>query len=385
MKRKVCHFIRKDTHTRSSFIQNQFSNHVRYTPFIVSKVASGKDDGGFAAFDDEEIQWLDLSRYEDFLSKVRFKSLRTISKNDRSIINDFINKHKIQVLHFHFGTDAGIYSPFLSQIKIPSVVSFYGYDCSSFPNTLFGYGATYLRRRVFPHVTKVLAMSPDMKKDLINVGCPESKIIVHYHGAKVERFYTTRRYEHKDEIQFLIVSGLYEQKGHLFLLEAFKEAYVHNQKIKLTIVGDGPLKESITEYIRKFNMHYVSYVGKVTYGSEEHLAYLKKADVFIHPSVTDSNGDKEGIPGAIVEAMASGLPVISTFHAGIPYVIENDKSGALVKELDVQALKSQILRLAASVDDRERMGREGQKYAMANLNLKNKENDLENIYDQLLS
>ena len=72
---------------------------------------------------------------------------------------------------------------------------------------------------------------------------------------------------------------------------------------------------------------YVTWHGPTVYASEEHKKYLQNADVFVHPSVTDVNGDKEGIPGAIVEAMAAGLPVISTYHAGIPNIIKNNKTG----------------------------------------------------------
>lgn len=385
MQKKVCHFIRKNTQVRASFIQNQINNHQRYKPFIVSKISSDKEDGGFARFDGSEIEWLDLSGYERFASKMLYKSLKLISRNDKSVLVDFLKKNGVDVLHFHYGTDAGLYRPLLEQVKIPSVVSFYGYDCSGFPKRFMGYGTTYLKDRVFPYVTKVLAMSQDMKNDLVKIGCPEEKIVVHYYGTDVESFFMSREYKDRDEVQFLILSGLTEQKGHIFLLEAFKEAYLENQKISLTIVGDGHMRDGVVKHIQKFNMHYVSYKGKVVYGSNAHLDYLKNADVFIHPSITDPTGYKEGIPGAIVEAMASGLPVISTFHAGIPYVIENDKTGALVKEWDIQALKNQILRLAASLEVRERMGREGQKYAMNNLNLKNKERDLENIYDQLLT
>ncbi|NTW49714.1 MAG: glycosyltransferase [Chlorobiales bacterium] len=385
MRKNVCHFIRKSTHVRSSFIQNQINNHLRYKPFIVSKAASDKEDGGFALFDDSGIEWLDLSENEDFTSRVLYKSLKLISKNDRSLLTDFLEKNQIQLMHFHFGTDAGIYSPLLAHVKIPSVVSFYGYDCSGFPKKMMGYGATYLKTRVFPYVTKVLAMSPDMKNDLIKAGCPEEKITVHYYGTDVESFYMNRAYVQKDESRFLIISGLFEQKGHLFLLEAFKEAYAQNQKIRLAIVGDGPMRDPITDYIKKYDMHYVSYEGKVVYGSEAHMDYLRNADVFIHPSITETTGDKEGIPGSIVEAMAAGLPVISTYHAGIPYIIEHDKSGLLVKEWDIRALKDQIVRLAANHEDRKRMGVQGQDYAMRYLDLKKKEKELENIYDQLLT
>ena len=117
--------------------------------------------------------------------------------------------------------------------------------------------------------------------------------------------------------------------------------------------------------------------------SEEHKQYLCDADVFIHPSVTASNGAKEGIPGSIVEAMASGLPVISTFHAGIPYVIKNEDTGILVDEWDIEALSKSILKMA-DANLRKDLGLRAQEYAAKNLDVEEKGKDLENIYRSLI-
>ena len=130
---------------------------------------------------------------------------------------------------------------------------------------------------------------------------------------------------------------------------------------------------------------YVSWNGSTVYASREHKKYLRNADVFVHPSVTDVNGDKEGIPGTIVEAMAAGLPVISTYHAGIPYIINNNKTGLLIKEWDIEALKNTILKIASDSTLRRYLGKNGQEYAMQNLNIKEKEIELEKIYESLIS
>ncbi|HEB83453.1 MAG TPA: glycosyltransferase, partial [Bacteroidetes bacterium] len=102
------------------------------------------------------------------------------------------------------------------------------------------------------------------------------------------------------------------------------------------------------------------------------------------PSVISPKKEKEGIPGTIIEAMASGLPVISTTHAGIPYVIESGRTGLLVDEWDVDALAGAILKLVHSRDLRETIGRAGQEYALNHLDLVHKEAELEAIYDSLL-
>ncbi len=386
MPRTVAHFIRKSTHLKASFIQNQITHHDRYRPVIVFKYEAKKMDGGFAEFTNTNFATLNLWKQQNFWARFQYQYPRLVTAKDAGQIEDFLTEHKVSILHFHYGTDAGLYYPFLKKSTLPSVVSFYGYDCSGFPKRLFGYGRWYLKNRVFPFIDKVLAMSNDMKNDLLAVGCPEEKIIVHYYGSDVKRFFLKKHYNNRSsDIRFLIISGLEPQKGHFFLLEAFQKAYFQNHSIRLDIFGWGQLKDKLHQHIVKNNLaSFVKMHGPVVYASGKHLEQLRKADVFIHPSVTDTNGDKEGIPGAIIEAMAAGLPVISTFHAGIPFIIQNGKTGMLVDEWDIDALVDAILKLAGNVEQRRRLGHAGQDYAIKYLDLFQKEQELEQIYDGLI-
>ena len=386
MKRTVAHFIRKSTQLRASFIQNQIISHIVYDPVVISKYDSQKADGGFARFESSQFQMLSLWNDQDVQAKLLYEGFKLITSKDVKRIQEFLLDREVDLLHFHYGSDAGVYYPFLRSTKIPSVVSFYGYDCSGFPRRFMGYGKRYLNKRVFPYVDKVLAMSPDMKKDLIAAGCPEDKITVHYYGTDVQKFNIYQQYDHnRSQVRFLLIAGLEPQKGPSFLLKSFKQAYHINPNIRLDIVGDGRLRDEILEFIHANDMGgYVHYHGPTIYASAEHINFLRDADVFIHPSVTDTNGDKEGIPGAIVEAMAAGLPVISTYHAGIPYIINHKETGLLVNEWDIQRLVEGILQLATDSYLRAQIGKAGQQYAMKHLDLRKNEINLEHIYNGLL-
>lgn len=383
---RVLHFIRKNSQLKASFIFNQITNHIEFEAFIsYRKKIEKKYDGGFVNLKNFSFPTLDLSEDENFYEKFIYKFNKSLSKRQKKLLIQFITKNKIDIIHLHYATDAFIFLPSLKNINIPKVVSVYGYDSSGFPKRFLGLGKWLLKNRTFRYATKVLAMSPDMKKDLILAGCPEDKIIVHYYGTDVKKFYQQHNYNNTKNCKFLIISGLTPQKGHIFLLKAFQNALQKNQNITLTIAGEGPEKQKILSYIKEKKLeHKVTYIGSVIYGSAEHLDLFAKHDVFVHPSVTDVNGDKEGIPGAVVEAMASGLPVISTYHAGIPYIIENEKTGLLVNENDVEALKNAILKLAESPILREKLGIAGQKYALDNLDLFNKEIELEKIYKEVI-
>jgi len=381
------HFVRKNTQLQSPFINYQIKNHQNFEPLIAfRKTYEKENEGGFAKLDLNKYKYLDLGQDETKWEKIIFKTIRILSKRQVSNILDFIKREKIDICHFHYGTDCGVFYPLLKQLKIPSVVSFYGYDCFSFPKKLWGFGKKYLNGRVFKEISRVLTMSPEMKTDLLKIGCPEEKILFHYHGIPSEAFFfRNRNYDRgKKVFELLSVSYLDPVKGHLFSFKALQKIVIAgNSNIRLKIIGKGFYKQVLKKYIKENGLNdYVVFLGSVS--SAHLLAELENADGFIHPSVITKN-DKEGIPGAIVEAMFSGLPVIATYHGGIPYIIENNKTGILVKEWDIAALSDAIVKLSQNPKLREELGTAGQKYALAELNLLEREKELERIYDSLIN
>ena len=386
--KNVLHLIRKNSHLKASFIKNQISHHILYQPFIVYRFFRSQTyDRSFADFDEDLYQCLNLAQDESIGERSIFKVLKMISNRQAERIEEYARENNVDVLHFHYGSDAGIFYPLLKRTSLPSIVSFYGYDCSSFPKLYWNFGKHFLKRRIFPHVNKVIAMSEDMKNDLERLGCPAGKIIVHYHGIDVQLFKSIQKYNDiSDKTCLLILSGLVPQKGHFFLLHALKSLIEKGRlNFELRIVGSGPLESKLQKFVQQNDLcSRVFFIGAVKYGSEAMFTEYRNADLFVHPSITDVNGDKEGIPGAIVEAMTAGLPIISTFHAGIPYVIENEKTGLLVNEWDVPALANAIERLMQDVELRKRLGEAAKKYAVEYLDLHKKEVELEAIYSSLL-
>jgi colanic acid/amylovoran biosynthesis glycosyltransferase len=387
MKRNVLHFVRKSTQLNATFINGQITNHINYNPSIVIKEnVIKKYDGGYVEADYCNYKILNLNSFSN--NKIKYKLLRRISKPDVKRILDFIEDNKIDVLHFHYGTDAGLYYEVMKSSGKPSVVYFYGYDSSSFPRMFFGFGKIFLQKRVFKYATKILAMSEDMKNDIKKIGCDEKKIIVYYNGVNGGIYnYSGKKYLQNEKTILLIVGSLVPQKGHLFLLECINRLKNNNlmKNVELEIVGIGELENELKKYVNDNNLDkYVRFIRPIKAYSPEILEVYRNADIFIHPSVIPKNGDKEGIPGTIVEAMFSGLPVISTYHAGISSIIKNDENGLLVKEWDIDKLTEYITRLVKDVSERERLGKAGQKYALENLNLLKNERKLEEIYDSII-
>jgi len=183
----------------------------------------------------------------------------------------------------------------------------------------------------------------------------------------------------------LIVSGLAAKKGHMFLLEALAKArQLTKAHLHLDIVGEGDLRSEIEAAIQRLGLQYsVAMHGRVAYGSDEHRRYLESAHAFIHPSVTGPDGDKEGIPGALVEAMAAGLPVISTYHAGIPSVVKDGEQGWLVQENDIDALARVLVEVAENPRMREERGHIARHHALTHLDIRPRQIALEALYSQL--
>ena len=380
---KVTHFVRWLLPHTASFIRNQIFLHQRYSPSVVY---AQKKEGPF--FDEIAERFDMFSPLSTTLDHFLYNKTRLLSGSGKKNLKKFLRNQKSEIYHLHYGVDCLIYSDVIRDMGVPSCVSFYGYDCTSFPERFFGLGKKLLVRYVFmnPSIKIVFAMSEDMRNDLLSLGCPESKIIVHYYGTDTSKFYQEHERKIKDTVDLLIISGLYKKKGHLFLLEALCCLSPDTMKrVHLHIVGEGPMRGLIERFIDEKKVSNVTLHGSIVYGSDEHLNFLHKADIFVHPSVTSGNGDKEGIPGSIIEAMASGLPTISTYHAGIPSVIEDGRTGILVRESNIADLKLALESLISNHKLRSVIGAAGQKYAINQLDVQKKEEELEYFYDKIIT
>jgi len=387
MKRKVFHFIRKKFQLNSSFIQNQILNHINFEPVIIFRQSSTQKDCNcnFVMKTGENIKIIDLGKDETLFENNLFHFCKRLSFRQSKKLRKLVQEIKPDIMHFHYGTDAGIYLEALKNSTLPKMVSFYGYDCFSFPKKFFGLGRIYLKKRVFQHSSIIIAMSPEMKKDLLNLGCPPDKIVIHYHGVPSNLLTIKKANNQKETITILMLSYIDPVKGHIFVLKSLssliKQGVLH---FKLRIVGTGHYAHQIKRFVSLYRLdQHVEFVGQVKYLSAEYFKEFDNADIFLHPSVTTKN-DKEGIPGSLVEAMLASLPPITTYHGGIPYIIQNKKTGLLVKEWDVNNLTIAIKSLIINTNLRHQLGIAARSYAKKNLTLHNKEIELENIYNSFL-
>ncbi|MDQ3314219.1 MAG: glycosyltransferase, partial [Verrucomicrobiota bacterium] len=150
-------------------------------------------------------------------------------------------------------------------------------------------------------------------------------------------------------------------------------------RIHYEIVGDGPLRGELSALIDSLGVRdKIVLTGWRT--GEDISRILDDADILVAPSVTATNGDQEGIPVTIMEAMSTGLPVVSTWHSGIPELVRDRVSGLLAPERDVAALTSHLLALIERPELRREMGAAGSAIVQANYNIDALNDRLETIF-----
>jgi colanic acid/amylovoran biosynthesis glycosyltransferase len=219
---------------------------------------------------------------------------------------------------------------------------------------------------------------------LENLGCPRSKIRVHPVAVDIAKFENIRTPRPSSDLKLISVARLVEKKGIEYSIRAVAALLRQGHRIEYQIIGQGELYGKLGSLIRELGVaKQIRLLGPKLH--PEVSSHLSRADVFLAPSITAANGDEEGIPTCILEAMSSGLPVISTRHSGIPEVVQDGINGLLVPERDSEALAAAIARLACAPELCSELGTEGRKFIEQNRDARNINFRIQQLYEGLLA
>lgn len=229
----------------------------------------------------------------------------------------------------------------------------------------------------------MLPVSDAFRRRLIELGCPEDRIVVHKVGVDCERFAHRPRSPRSDGVVRLVSIGrLVEHKGIEHAIRALGRLPNLRERIRYTIVGDGPLRQSLQSLTAEAGLsERVDFLGAQTH--QRVLEVLDASDIMVLPSVTASNNATEGIPVVLMEAMAMGMPVIASRHAGIPELVRDGESGFLTPERDDEALAERIRWLIEHPERWAEMGAAGRRFVEEHHNLRRQNERLASLLADL--
>jgi colanic acid/amylovoran biosynthesis glycosyltransferase len=316
------------------------------------------------------------------LKFLRFSGYRKISVvKILCAIDAFPAKGVYDIIQCHFGPN-GILAVILRNIGVIEgkiVTAFHGYDISSYIKK----NGDDVYKNLFGEGDIFLPISERWKNTLIEMGCDERKIFVHRMGIDTSKFLFSPR-NHNGKVRLLTICRLVEKKGVRYAVQAVAKVIRRYPNLEYKIAGDGPLKIQLENLIKELNIQdNVKILGWKN--QEEIVDLLKDTDILIAPSITGTDGEQEGIPVALMEALAQGLPVLSTQHSGIPELIQDGESGFLVREGDVDALAGRLEFFLVHPEIWSKMGRAGREHVEKYYNIDTLNDRLAGLYQELLA
>lgn len=286
----------------------------------------------------------------------------------------YLSQAEFDIVHTH-STEAGIIGRFAaSLVGVPAVVhTVHGVPFAEDRNTLLNRFVRHCERAAARRTDRIVTNADAITEEYLQLGIgrPEQYTTV-YSGIDIEQFRDASPAEDIDGsgVRILMVSRLADGKGFYDLFDALEQV---EEEVSVYLVGDGPLFEELAATITERDLP-VSMLGY----RADIASIMAACDIFVLPSY------REGTPRVITEAMASGLPVVSTDIAGIPEQIVDGENGVLVRPGDVEALTDCLEQLVRSAELREELGAAGRE-RVDTFSVESMLSDLDDVYRELLA
>ena len=312
----------------------------------------------------------DVIAYPDPQDQRAFLRLRLTGQSPRLL--RLLAAARPKLVHAHFGGDGWLVSGSAVRLGVPLIVTVHGHDVTRQPASPGAKGVRYRRnlRTVFARASRIIAVSDEIRSRAVRWGADPGKLQVHYTGVPVPPAVPGV----PKEWDVVFIGRLVEKKGADDLLAAL------GPSCRALIIGDGPLLPELRAYAEQQRAD-VTFTGALPPSAVTPL--LSASRVLAAPSRTARDGDTEGLPTTILEAMALGVPVVATRHSGIPEAVLDGVTGLLGPERDRTTLAANLNRLLTDDDLRERLGRGARERAVAQFDVAAQTGRLEEIYDSV--
>lgn len=239
----------------------------------------------------------------------------------------------------HFGP-AGVRAMYLREAGVfegPIATVFHGFEMSE-RAVVDRYLPHY--RRLFARTELMLPISRLWRDRLIGWGAPADRVVVQRMGVDLTAAPPGEAPARRDPLRILSVARLVEKKGLAHAITGVAKAAA---PVDYAIIGSGPLDAALRE-AASTSPHPIRFLGARPHADV--FAELARSDVFLLPSIVADNGDMEGVPVSLMEAMARGVIVLATRHSGVPELVEDGVTGLLVDEKDGDGIARAIDRIA---------------------------------------
>nr|QNO41822.1 D-inositol-3-phosphate glycosyltransferase [Methanosarcinales archaeon ANME-2c ERB4]QNO42778.1 D-inositol-3-phosphate glycosyltransferase [Methanosarcinales archaeon ANME-2c ERB4] len=317
-----------------------------------------------------------------FVKTVRYSlAAKQISKSELKMdlqlayFATVIEEKNIELIHAHFADMGNAARRLGKMLRLPYTLTAHAFDIYMDPDT-------DELREVMNDAESVITISEYNKNYLISEIGVNNRIEVIRCGIDLDKFNPQKNLKAYGRIKLLTVARLVAKKGLAYLIKAIPMVVKKMPNCELTIIGSGPQYGNLQHLVRDPDIEsYVQFRGDVS--DSELMRYYDDVDMFILPCIVIENGDRDGIPVAMMEAMTMELPVISTTVSGIPELVEDGASGILVSPKDEKAIADAIITLCKDSELRVKMGKKGREIIKREYNIASEAEKLIGVFENV--
>jgi colanic acid/amylovoran biosynthesis glycosyltransferase len=300
-------------------------------------------------------------------------------RGELQVIIKLFERRSADLMHVYFGHTGVHLLPFIKEWDKPCVVSFHGMDIQPRPEQE---GYDEQMRELLQAAPLILARSRSLMSRLEEMGCPSEKLRLNRTGIPLDDFPFVERQPPADGAwRFVQACRLIAKKGLKASVRAFARFQRGHPGARLIIAGEGPLRAEIEQLAGELGIG--AAVELRGFLDQRELAKVfTQAHIFLHPSEMTADQNQEGVPNSMLEAMATGLPVLATWHGGIPEAVAHEASGLLVPEKDEEALFRAMERITENANLYTEYAREAGRSVRAEFSQEQAVAKLESYYDE---
>lgn len=330
---------------KNAYSETFIRAHIDHLPHVVGVLT----DGALPTRSKDGTPLLDASLPARILRKLRGRSYQAATETAVAVQ---LRKLRVECVLAEYGTAGAAMAPICTARRIPMVVHFHGID--AFHTKLLREHGDY--HQLFASASAIVAVSREMEQQLLALGAPREKLHYNGYGIDVDAFAPVDPAVAGKH--FVAVGRFVDKKAPHITLLAFHRAWQRDPELRMTFAGTGPLHGSTVQLAHALGLaDVVHFPGAVPHN--EVAALMARTRAFVQHSVISLENDHEGTPLSILEAMARALPVIATRHGGIVDVVEHERSGLLVDELDIATMAAHINALADAPERATALGLHG--------------------------